>query len=479
MGTAGRLITLALVIGGCAVGPTTSPRPMAAPSPRSAPSSLTTQGLLDSLTSTQLGPPPARLEVDTSSAALTWLTVLGDSQLVALVRTALEQNRDLQLATARVREYRAEIGVARGDLFPQLTANGTRSTNRVAFGAFPPAQFDVVRATADLQWELDFWGRIRRQTEAARFDWRAQEDDRRAVVLSLVSDVVTAYLELRELDEDVRVTEQTLQSRQATLRLARQRFQQGVISELDVRQFEADAATPAARVADFAKQRIAKEHQLSLLLGQPPGPITRTGALGDAVRPVTPPDSVPSELLGRRPDVMRSLHEWSASAARVGVAIANRLPAVTIVGSYGRQQPSFDHLFGRAGEIYTAQAGISIPLFTGGRLASDQRAAAARADQARIRYEQTLLTALQEASDGLSNLRLSRDGLAAAAARTGALRRGLTLAQERYRAGVSSYLEVLDAERTLFDAELALVQARRQYLAAVVQLYKALGGWWP
>jgi len=193
---------------------------------------------------------------------------------------------------------------------------------------------------------------------------------------------------------------------------------------------------------------------------------------------MNPPDSVPSTLLARRPDVLRATHEWSAAAARVGVAIGNRLPKITLVGSYGRQRPVFDRLFSGQAEIYTAQAGISVPLFAGGRLAAEQGAAAARADQARIRYEQTVLTALNEASDALAGIRLSRDQLAAQDIQARALRRAVTLAEQRYRAGISSYLEVLDAQRGLYTAELTLVQVRRQYLATIVQLYKALGGSW-
>ena len=469
--TAGLGLLGVLALAGCAVGPTTRmhPEPIPAPPAKAAP--LASQVFLDSLATSNLPATPAALAADTATA-LRWLELLQDSQLVALVRTALLQNRDLQAATARVREYRAQLGVARGDLFPRLDANASASTNRIALGAFPPAEFDAVRVTADLQWELDFWGKLRRQTQAARLDWSAREDDRQAVVLTLVSDLVTAYLELGELDQNVRVSEQTLESRSVTLRLARQRFAQGVISELDVRQFEADLAGPAARVAEFARLRAQKEHQLAILMGQAPGvgPIPRGRPLQDVVRSVAPPDSVSSALLARRPDVLGAMHEWSAAAARV--------PRVTLSGSYGRQKPQFDGLFAGHGEVYAASAGISLPVFTGGRLLAQQHAAQARADQARLHYEQTVLTALQEASDALVGVRLSREQLAAQETQARALRRAVALAEERYRAGISSYLEVLDAQRGVFNAELELAQVQRQYLVATVQLYKALGGSW-
>src|SRR6185436_8595353 len=221
-----------------------------------------------------------------------WLDVLRDSQVVALVRTAMANNRELRIAVARVKEYRALLGVARADLFPQLSLNAVASEQQSVFGSFPVQNFNVVRATADLAWELDFWGRLRRQTQAAGFDLRGREEDERAAVVSLVSDVVTGYLQLRELDQLLALSEQTLESRRATLALARRRFAEGVISELDVRQFEAEAALPAARVADFARQRSEKEHQLSLLLGQSPGPIARGRPLEAAVQAVAVPDSI-------------------------------------------------------------------------------------------------------------------------------------------------------------------------------------------
>jgi multidrug efflux system outer membrane protein len=485
------IVTLAglVLLGGCAVGPSTGVSPLVDPvaSPTDTARRATARAFLDSLTlareaERQDSTPgtlwaPTALVVD-STRDLAWLEVLRDTQLVALVRTAVANNRDLQVARARVREYRARLGVARADLFPRIDLNGTVSTNKVTLGGSNPIEFDAVRATADLSWELDFWGRLRRQTEAASLDWRGREADVRATVLALVGDVATAYLELRELDENLNLTEQTLASRRATLDLARRRFAQGLISELDVRQFEAEVADPAARLADFATQQTEKENQLALLLGKPPGPIQRGQPLDEAVRTVMVPDSIPGDLIARRPDVVRAQRDWQAATARIGVAVGNRLPRITITGQYGTQRPDFQRLFGSSAEVYTAQAGISIPLFTGGKLENEQRAARARADQAKSQYEQTVLTALREASDALAGVRLNRDQIVAQATRAQALRRAYDLAEQRYRSGVSSYLEVLDSQRGLFNAELALRQVQRQYLVATVRLYRALGGSW-
>lgn len=475
-----------LVLAGCAIGPSTRVTPPSAQGVR-APDSLTAPAarrFLDSLTQVRerdtgavLQTPPRPLVLDSASDQ-PWLEVLKDPQVVTLVQTAMANNRDLKVAVARVREYRALLGVARGDLFPQLTLNAVASEQQSVFGSFPVQNFNVVRATADLAWELDFWGRLRRQTQAAGLDLKGREEEERAAVVSLVSDVVTAYLQLRELDQSLAISEQTLESRRATLALARRRFSEGVISELDVRQFEAEVAAPAARVADFARQRAEKEHQLNLLLGEQPGPIARGQSLETVVQAVAVPDSIPAALLLRRPDVRRAERDAQAAAARIGLAMGNRLPKLMIVGQYGRQDQTVHALFDKDHEIYTAQVGISVPLFTGGKLLDQQRAARARAEQARARYEQAVLGALGEADDALIGLRLGRDQLTAQQTQAQALARAYALAVQRYQNGVSSYLEVLDSQRSLFNAQLALVAQERQYLTATVRLYKALGGSW-
>ncbi|HXW96815.1 MAG TPA: TolC family protein, partial [Gemmatimonadales bacterium] len=252
----------------------------------------------------------------------------------------------------------------------------------------------------------------------------------------------------------------------------------GVISELDVRQFEAEVADPAARVADFSRQLLQKENQLRLLLGDEPGTIPRGNPLPETVSAVAVPDSIPSTLLLRRPDVRRAEREWSAATARIGLAIGNRLPVISITGEYGTQRPNFTGLFSKSGEIYSILGGISIPLFTGGRLVNQERVARSQAEQSRASYEQAVLIALRESNDALVAVRTTRDQLAAQETQVRALRRATALAEKRYESGVASYLEVLDAQRGLFAAELGLAQVQRQYLAATVQLYKALGGSW-
>jgi multidrug efflux system outer membrane protein len=422
-------------------------------------------------------PAPRRIAAE-SLADLAWLDILHDTTLERLVGTALRQNRDLALAEARVREFRALAGVATAPLYPSVTANAGAVKAKVIIGDFPAVKYDAWSVTGGVAWELDLWGRIRRGLQAANADVAASDAAAQGAVLALVSDVASGYLTLLELDQERDISERTFQSRTASLQLARQRYARGVISELDVRQFEAQAAVPAAVLAEVERRRAVQEHALNVLIGQAPAPIPRGGSLADAVRGVVVPDSLPLTLLARRPDVREADRLYAAANARIGAAIAARLPTFTITGSAGTQAASTANLFGPGTDIYQIQAGISLPLFTGGRLVNEQRAARARAEQARAVYEQTVLTALEEAGDALAGARSARDQVTAQETQTSALRRALTLARARYQTGVASYLEVLDAERSLYVAELALSQAQLGELTAAVQLYKALGGSW-
>jgi outer membrane protein, multidrug efflux system len=500
--TAGAFAVLAAVslLAACAVGPSTAVTPVTAsvaqtsdqavpPAARMFFDSLTAARAADSASPVpqsmvSQGEAPQRpigaptvLQLDPAHN-LTWLEIVRDSTLASLIRTAVNNNRDLRVAQARIREYRALRGAAVGPFFPQVTANGAASRNKIALAGGAPIKYDAISATANVAWELDFWGRIRRGAQAANFDLLSQQEDARATELTLVSDVATEYLQLRELDESMRIAEATRAAGQAVLELARSRFAQGQISELDVRQFEAQVADPAARLAQFALQRRQQENALSLLLGQPPGSIPRGGPLQDVIQAVTVPDSLPGALIARRPDVMRAQRDMQASLARVGVSVANRLPTITVGGDYGSQRPEVNKLFTQPGEIYTLQAGLSFPIFTGGRLLNEERAARARADESKAQYQQTVLTALREASDALAGVRLGRDQLVAQQTQARALTIAASIAERRYASGVSSYLEVLSAEQSLFNAQLNLVAVEQQYLTATVQLYKALGGSW-
>jgi multidrug efflux system outer membrane protein len=407
-----------------------------------------------------------------------WLEILDDSILTAMVRTATAQNRDVALARARIEESRALIGVARSSRLPAVGLTGSVGTNQVVVGASQAPAYDAWRGTADVAWDVDVWGRTRHGVEAAYADLRADEAAERATVLTLVSDVTLGYLQLLELDEEHDIALRTLASRRATLALAQERYARGVVSELDVRQFEAQLAVPSARLAQVVRQRAQQEHALNVLLAESPVTVRRGGSLVAATRTIIVPDSLPATLLDRRPDVEQSERAYAAAIARVGVAAAERLPPVSIAGFIGAQAVKPGEMFRAQANTYQLQTVVSIPLFTGGRRPAELAAAHARAQQAKTAYERTALIALREAADALAAVHTARDEVVSNETLEVALRRALELSDLRYRSGVANLLEVLDAQRGLFDAELTLSQSRFREVASAVQLYKALGGSW-
>jgi multidrug efflux system outer membrane protein len=484
---AGASLSIALTAA-CTVGPKYTPTTVVSPSERvgASPLSDSSRRFFDSLAversrdsvPTRM-PNAARVTLDAAAAnAAAWLDIIRDTTLVTLVETAFRQNRDLQVAVARINEYRATLGVARAPRLPTITLNGAESSNQIAIGAGTPVSYRAARLTGDLAWEVDFWGRIRRGVEAADADLGAQEAAQRATALSLVSDVAVAYLHLLELDQERAIAERTLSSRKATLDIARQRFTQGLTSELDVRQFEAQVAAPAVTLAQAERARAQTEHNLNVLLGEGPATIRRGTSLAEAVSGLVVPDSIPASLVSRRPDVVQAERTFAAAVARIGVANAARLPTFSFLGSLGTQAGVPDELFGSNTRIYQAQIGVSFPLFDNKRLASVSAAARARAEQARATYEGVALNALREANDALIAVRTARDESIAQATQANALRQALELATVRYDAGLSTYLDLLDAQRSVFGAELAASQAQLGELTAAVELYKALGGSW-
>ncbi len=485
---ASALIGVAL-LSGCMVGPSYhAPEPMPeGVTVHATPLSDSTRAFFDSLatarlqdtTTTGVMPLAERPMVIDSAAGVAWLDILRDTTLVALVNTALHQNRDLRAAMARIQEYRAMAGVARSALLPDITANASVSTNQIALGIFPPASYRAARVTGDASWELDFWGRIRHGITAANDDVAAQEAAGRAAALSLVSDVSMAYLQLLELDQEHAIAERTLTSRRATLAIARDRFEHGLISELDVKQFEAQVAAPAVTLAQTERARAQTEHALSVLLGEAPMVIPRGGTLAAAVEALDVPDSVPATLLARRPDVRQAERAYAATTARLGMADAARFPTVMLTGSYGTQASTAAKLFESDTRIYGLSAGVSIPISGFGKRNDEAKAARARVDQARDAYEQSTLNALRDANDALVSIHTARDLVVAQTTQVRALTEALDLAQLRYQAGMASYLDLLDAQRSLFSAQLAMSQAQLQQLTSAVELYKALGGSWP
>jgi len=415
-----------------------------------------------------------------SIANTPWWELLKDQELQKLIRTALEENKDLQRAVAAVEEFQARLFIARTDFSPQLSA----TANLPAFGRkaeflFPgfPNPFNYY-LQGNLSWEIDIWGRIRRSNEAARGDLLSREESRRAIVLQLVSGVAEAYFDLLQFDMQLDISRRTLKSWEESVRIAQARLRQGMISKLDADQFEAERANAAARAAEFERQKVQKENQLSVLLGRNPSQIIRGRSLTEQVMPPDVPPGLPSELLQRRPDILQAEQNLAAATARIGMAKADRFPKLSITGILGVASPKLSQLVANETAFGVVGPGLAAPLLNAQILGFQQRAAEAQARQAVAQYEQSVLVAFKEVEDSLVAVRTVREQRAAQLQQVEALRSALNLANLRYKGGLANYLDVLIAQRNLFDAELALMGTHRLHLVSIVQLYKALGGGW-
>ncbi|HEY6086054.1 MAG TPA: efflux transporter outer membrane subunit [Nitrospira sp.] len=415
-----------------------------------------------------------------SLANVPWWELYHDEELQKLIRIALEENKDLKRAVATVDEFAARVLVAKTDFAPQMNATVNApafgNTKNIAFPGFPNVFNYYVQG--NLAWELDIWGRIRRSNEAALGDLLAREENRRALIVQIVGGVAQAYFDLRQIDMQLEIAKRTLQAWEESVRIGQARLRQGVINRLDVDQFEAERQNAEARIAELTRQMVQKENELSVLLGRNPSQIVRGQSLTEQMMPPVVPAGLPSELLQRRPDVIQAEQGLAASTARIGMTKAERFPKLSITGVLGVASPQLTQLV--AHETFFGVAGPSLagPLFNAQVLGFQQKAAEAQARQALAQYEQTVLVAFREVEDALVGVSTARDQAAAQERQVNALRSALHLANVRYKGGLANYLDVLIAQRSLFDAELSLAATRRLHLVSVVQLYKALGGGW-
>ena len=420
-----------------------------------------------------------------SMANLPWWELLRDEELQKLIRIALEENKDLRRAVATMEEFQARLLVARTDFAPRIDAAANApALGRQSIFLFPgfPNPFNYY-IQGNLNWEIDIWGRIRRANEAGRADLFARVENRRAVILQLVSGVAQAYFDLRQFDMQLDIAKRTLTSWEESVRIAQARLRQGVISKLDADQFEAERANAAARAAELERQMVQKENELSVLLGRHPQSISRGRSLTEQVMPPHVPPGLPSELLQRRPDVVQAEQELHAATARIGMAKADRFPKLSLTALFGYANPQLSQLIkggGRNnGQFYVGGGNLTGPLLGAQILGFQQEAAEAQAREAVAAYEQSVLVAFREVEDALVAVRTARTQRDAQAEQVEALRSALRLANLRYKGGLANYLDVLIAQRNLFEAELALTGTHRLHLVSIVQLYKALGGDWP
>jgi len=411
-----------------------------------------------------------------------WWSQFNDPALDSLIATAIANNLDLAEAAARIEAFAARIGIVGAGRWPQLGYDASAARSDVsrqtgAGAAAPSGSSDLYQANLGIRWEIDLWGRIGAATAAAEAEYFAAEDNRNALLLSVVAAVAETYIQLRSLDDQLQVAQALLEARRSSLELFELQLERGVLSELEVAQLRSELERNAATIPALVRRIALTENALSVLLGQAPAALSRGRALA-ALDPPSLPAGLPSDLLERRPDVRAAAQQLTAAGQRVGVARAARFPRLSLTGLLGVASSELSDLTRSGTEQSQVAGGLAGPLFTAGRVSSEIDAAVAEARQAEATYRRTVLNALREAEDALLVYTTTQDESAALQRRVAAVRAYLSYAEMRYEGGYTSYLAVLDAQRSLFDAELQALQVRAEALRASVAVYKAFGGSW-
>jgi multidrug efflux system outer membrane protein len=460
-----KLTAVALVvvlIAGCAVGPNYK-RP-----------SVNVPGTYRGVTPEEAAQPPAQSLGDQK-----WWEVFQDTQLQELVRTALQQNYDVRIAATRILQAQAQLGITRADQLPTINAGAQAVDQRSPRGKqFRQFESSSNQLDLSLSWEVDFWGRYRRATEAARATLLATQWARQAVINTLVSDVVTAYFQLRELDLELEISQRTLASRQDSLRLTQLLANGGATSLLDVRQAEQLVFTAAETVPDLQRRIEQQENFISTLLGNNPGPVARGTKLTEQPHPPEIPAGLPSSLLERRPDIRQAEAQLIAANAQIGVAKAAYFPQIALTAASGYQSSALTSLFSGPAGLWSFGGSLVQPIFNGGRIRSNVKFTEARQQEELLTYQQTIQQAFRGVSDALVEYRKGREFREQQRQLAVSAQDAAHLSEMRYRGGAASYLEVLTNETNYFAAELGLAQAQLNELVALVRVYRNLGGGW-
>jgi multidrug efflux system outer membrane protein len=414
-----------------------------------------------------------------SIANLKWWDIYQDDTMTNLIEIALEQNQNLAVALARMQESAYLVTFTRANQFPFLDIFGSAGRGRQSREINPGANTDNNFAIgASLSFEIDLWRKYARGTEAARADLLSTEAAYRSVMISLIADVASNYLLLRDLESRLEISRRTAEGRRDRLKIVQARFDKGTVPELDVNQAEVQLSIAEAAVAQFERLSVQAEHALQVLLGRYSDPIPRGKRLVLEDQPIEVPIGLPSELLERRPDIIAAEQQLIAETARIGVAQALRFPAISLTAEVSAVAESLTDLNASDAGEWNIFAGILQPLFNSGQLKAQMKAQTARAEQAQHRFIGTLQNAFREVEDSLISITTLRDERAARKRQVEAAGNAVRLSQARYDGGVVDYLEVIDSERTYFDSELAESAVRRAALTAYITLYKALGGGW-
>jgi outer membrane protein, multidrug efflux system len=452
---------ITILMAGCAVGPNYH-RP-----------AVSTPGVYR-----DLGDNPQAQAQSASFADLPWWQVFQDPQLQELIRTALKENYDLQLATERIGAARAQVAITRSSLFPQVQGNANFGGGKDPASG---AKYNILALTADAAFQLDLFGRLRRATEASRAQLLATEDARQTVTLTLVSDVASDYFQLLDLDLQLRITQETVNTQEDSVKLTRLRLDHGVATKLDVLQAQQVLDTANAAIPDLERQIGQMENAISILLGHYPEGVRRGLPLVEQPLPPEVPPGMPSTLLERRPDIRQAEQDLIAANAEIGVARASFFPQISLTGggggAFGRSS-LFSGLMSSQNGIWSYGAQVSQPIFTGGALRGNLKLAESQHRQELIAYKQAIQLAFRDVSDALIGYQKLHQVRVAQEITVKDLQDSVHTSLVRYRGGITTYLEVLDGQRSLFNAEIVLAQARGGEYQSLVQLYKALGGGW-
>jgi len=409
---------------------------------------------------------------------LEWWTLFNDEVLQELVGIALLENKDLKIAASRIEEARAIAGFTKADIYPQIgiEANALYSNQNPAGGSVDP--FSSYYIAPALSWEIDFWGKFRRSNEAARAELMATHYAYRKIMISLISEVAATYFLLLDYDSRLEISRHTLESRIESLRIIQERFDKGIVPEIDLNQSQIQKEIAASSIPSYERAVANTENALSVLLGKNPGAIKRGSFLSDQIMPPEIPAGIPSILLERRPDILETEQYLAAQTARIGVAQAMRFPAISLTGVFGLSSAELSSFLTGESVIWGVGGTLLGPIFNFGKNKRRVEIENERTLQAAYSYENSVLRAFQEVEDALVSIdTYNRELIARENQKTAALN-AATLSKDRYNGGVTSYLEVLDSERSLFDSELYASEVLQRKLNAYVQLYKALGGGW-
>ncbi len=417
-----------------------------------------------------------------SFADLPWWGVFKDPALQDLVHVALTNNHDLRLILTRVDQARALQMQARSQFLPQAGYGGQASHSKNMLSDLPVStggdNVSGLLGGVGALWEIDLWGRVRRMNEAARANFMATQEGRRAVMISLVSGVASAYFELLELDEQLAIAQRTRDSYERTLKLFEDQHGGGLASKLEVSRAQLALRSVTANIPEIERQIALKENQINVLLGRNPGAIPRTATLAAQEFPIEIPVGLPSDLLERRPDIRMAEQRVRQANAEIGVALGDFFPRVGLTTFYGSASGELKDLVSSSGSMWSVAASATGPLFTGGRLTGRYRQAKAACEEAQLQYQNTALTAFREVSDALISRRRFEEGRGEQVQAVEAGRQAVELATVRYQEGKASYYEILEAQQQLFPAENTLSRLEAARRLAVVQLYRALGGGW-